>query len=350
MSREIKIGILVFLVLVSMIWGYTFLKGRNLLTSSNELHTTYPDVADLNVSSPVLVNGYKIGTVTKIKLNRQDVKKMDVFYLIDGNYKIPKNAIANLKSLGFVDGKGIFLDFDKECSGDDCALDGDELAGGSIGLLGSMLGTDEISEYSNELTESFKTVISNIGKEGEQGAINETFRNLEVITSQLAKLTTSTNELMHASSANINKSVANITTLTQSLAKSSDKIEGMLSNMDKITGDLAKANLGKTVENTNETLLASKSALTELKTTLSSTTNTMNEFQSLIQKMKNGDGSMAKLLNDGQLYKNLEATTKNMNLLMQDLRLNPKRYAHFSIFGKKQKLYILPEDDPASNK
>ncbi|MGB4961289.1 MAG: MlaD family protein, partial [Saprospiraceae bacterium] len=348
MSREIKIGILVFLVLVSMIWGYTFLKGRNLLTSSNELHTTYHDVADLNVSSPVLVNGYKIGTVTKIKLNRQDVKKMDVFYLIDGNYKIPKNAIANLKSLGFVDGKGIFLDFDKECSGDDCALDGDELAGGSIGLLGSMLGTDEISEYSNELTESFKTVISNIGKEGEQGAINETFRNLEVITSQLAKLTTSTNELMRASSANINKSVANITTLTQSLAKSSDKIEGMLSNMDKITGDLAKANLGKTVENTNETLLASKSALTELKTTLSATTHTMNEFQSLVQKMEKGDGSIAKLLNDGQMYKNLEATTRNMNLLMQDLRLNPKRYAHFSIFGKKQKLYILPEDDPAS--
>ena len=114
MSREIKIGILTFIVLVTMIWGYTFLKGRNLLTASNELFSTYEDVTDLNVSSPVLVNGYKIGTVTKIKLNKTDVKKMDVFYLIDSQYKIPKNAQANLKSLGFVSGKGIFLDFDKE--------------------------------------------------------------------------------------------------------------------------------------------------------------------------------------------------------------------------------------------
>ena len=139
MSREIKIGILTFIVLVTMIWGYTFLKGRNLLTASNELFSTYDDVTDLNVSSPVLVNGFKIGTVTKIKINKTDVKKMDVFYLIDSEYKIPKNAIANLKSLGFVSGRGIFLDFDKECSGADCALNGDELKGGSIGLLGSML-------------------------------------------------------------------------------------------------------------------------------------------------------------------------------------------------------------------
>jgi hypothetical protein len=106
MSREVKIGLLTFLVLVTMIWGYTFLKGRNLLSPANELFTTYEDVTDLNVSSPIMVNGYKIGTVTKIKLNPKDVKKMDVFYLIDSDYKIPKNASANLKSLGFVDGKG----------------------------------------------------------------------------------------------------------------------------------------------------------------------------------------------------------------------------------------------------
>jgi len=67
MSREIKIGILTFLVLVTMIWGYTFLKGRNILTASNELKTTYKDVTDLNVSSPVLVNGYSNKNQTQPK-------------------------------------------------------------------------------------------------------------------------------------------------------------------------------------------------------------------------------------------------------------------------------------------
>ncbi len=347
MSREIKIGILTFIVLVTMIWGYTFLKGRNLLTASNELFSTYEDVTDLNVSSPVLVNGYKIGTVTKIKINKSDVKKMDVFYLIDSEYKIPKNAIANLKSLGFVSGKGIFLDFDKECSGADCALNGDELKGGSIGLLGSMLGTENISEYSTEITESARAIISNIGKEGETGAINETFREIALIAENLSAITSNTNKLVDKTSANLKVTIDNMASISANLAKSNKRIESMLNNLDKITGDLAKSDLTTTISKTNETLDASKIAITELKTTLNTANTAMKDLSEVLNKVEKGDGSMAKLMNDRKLYDNIEASTKNLNLLLQDLRLNPKRYAHFSLFGKKQKEFTLPEDDPA---
>jgi len=350
MSREIKIGILTFIVLVTMIWGYTFLKGRNLLTASNELFSTYDDVTDLNVSSPVLVNGFKIGTVTKIKINKSDVKKMDVFYLIDSEYKIPKNAVANLKSLGFVSGKGIFLDFDKECSGVDCAGNGDELKGGSIGLLGSMLGTENISEYSTEITESARAIISNIGKEGEAGAINEVFRNMAVISENLAAITTNTNRLVEKSSDNLKVTIDNMASISSNLAKSNKKIESMLNNLDKISGDLAKSDLNNTIGKTNETLDASKNAITELKSTLTTANTAIKDLSEVLHKVEKGDGSIAKLMNDRKLYDNIEASTKNLNLLLQDLRLNPKRYAHFSIFGKKQKEFTLPEDDPANNK
>lgn len=349
MSREIKIGILTFLVLVTMIWGYTFLKGRNLLSASNELFTTYSDVTDLNVSSPVLVNGFKIGTVTKIKLNPADVKKMDVFYLIDSEYKIPKNAVANLKSLGFVDGKGIFLDFDKECSGSDCAVDGDELKGGSIGLLGAMLG-GEITEYSTELTKSVKAIISGIGKEGEPGALNETVRQMEVISKNIASITANTNQLIAQSSSNLKRTIDNMASISSALARSNQKIEGLMTNLDKITGDIAKSNLTNTLGKTNETLDASKVAITELKTTLSNASTTMKDLSAVLSKVEKGDGTFAKLMNDKNLYNNLESTTKNLNLLLQDLRLNPKRYAHFSVFGKKQKEFTLPENDPAETK
>jgi len=348
MSREIKIGILTFIVLVTMIWGYTFLKGRNLLTASNELFSTYEDVTDLNVSSPVLVNGYKIGTVTKIKLNKTDVKKMDVFYLIDSQYKIPKNAQANLKSLGFVSGKGIFLDFNKECSGTDCASHGDELKGGSIGLLGSMLGTDDISEYSTEITKSVRTIFSNIGKEGEPGAINETVRQMEIISKNLAGITATTNKLLINSSANLQRTINNFASISTSLAKSNQKIENMVANLDKISGDIAKADISNTIAKTNESLDASKVAITELKNTLSTANTAMKDLSEVLNKVGKGDGSLAKLMNDRKLYDNLETSTKNLNLLLQDLRLNPKRYAHFSVFGKSQKEFTLPENDPAN--
>jgi phospholipid/cholesterol/gamma-HCH transport system substrate-binding protein len=347
MSRELKIGILTVVVMVCMIWGYTFLKGRNLLTSSNELFSTYSDISDLNVSSPVLVNGYKIGTVTRIRMNKTNVKLMDVFYLVDSDYKIPKSAVAYLKPLGIVDGKGIFLEFDKACTGSDCVVSGDELKGGSRSLIQSMLGDNDISSYSTEFSKSMGEVIRNVGKEGETGAINESVRNLEKITHNLANLTASTQKLMSNSSANMEKMIQNMAVVSASLARSNKKIEDMLANIDKITADLAKSNLNNTVAKTNETLDASKSAIVELKTTLQNANNAMKDLSAVLHSVEKGEGSMAKLMNDKKLYDNIELSTKNLNLLLQDLRLNPKRYAHFSIFGKKQKEFTLPENDPA---
>ena len=347
MSRELKIGILTFLVFVTLIWGYTFLKGRNLLTAANELHSTYANIEGLNVSSPVLVNGYKIGTVTKIGLNSENVKLMDVFYLIDSDYKIPKTAIANLKSLGVVDGKGIFLDFDKACTGNDCAQNGDKLESGSISLLEAMLGDSDVAAYSSELTKTLRSVIANVGKEGEPGAVNESVRQLEQITKNINAMTSSANALVNNTSSGIKKTTDNLAVITSSLAKSNQKIEGMLANLDKITSDLAKANLNNTIAKTNETLDASKVAITELKSTLQTAGNAMYDLSQMLKKMENGDGSLAKLMNDKKLYQNIESTSRNLDLLLQDLRLNPKRYAHFSVFGKKQKEYILPQNDPA---
>ncbi len=348
MSREVKIGILTLIVLVTMVWGYTFLKGRNLLSPATELYTTYSDVTDLTVSSPVMVNGFKVGTVTKIKLNPKDVKKMDVYYLIDNEYYIPKSALANLKSLGFVSGKGIFLEYDKPCSGADCAKSGDFIAGKTVGLLGAMFGEDEISNYSSELTSSVRSIVANIGKEGEPGSLNETVRQLEIISKNMAGISVSVNQLMKQSSENLEKTMANIAQVTSALANSNQKLEGIIVNVNKVTSDLAKSDLSSTVGKANETLNSSKVAIDELKSTLTSTTTTLKDLSTVLNKLDKGDGSMAKLMNDKNLYNNLESATRNLNLLLQDLRLNPKRYAHFSIFGKKQEAFTLPDEDPAS--
>ncbi|MBK9150882.1 MAG: MCE family protein [Saprospiraceae bacterium] len=347
MSRELKIGILTFIVLVAMIWGYTFLKGTNLLSKSTTVHTTYPDVSDLNVASPVLVNGFRVGTVTKIVLNKENVRLMDVYYEIEGDYKIPVTAVAVLKNMGLVGGRGIFLEFDKICSGPDCLKDGGELKGKTLGMIGSMLGENEMGAYTSELSMSLRSVIGSIGAEGEPGAFNEIFRQLEAISKNLNSITATTNSLMSQSSQNINATIQNLSSITESIARNNKKIENFLSSLDKMSGDLANANLGSTVNKTNATLDETKIALQELKTTLSTSNNTMKELGEVMQKIENGEGTMGLLVNDKKLYENLNATSKNMALLLQDLRLNPKRYVNVSVFGKKQKEYTLPENDPA---
>lgn len=347
MSREFKIGLLTFLVLISLIWGYTFLKGRNLLTKSVELYSTYSDVTDLNVSSPVLVNGYKVGTVTRIELNSQDVKKMNVYYLIDGDYKIPKNAIAVLKSLGFVSGKGIFLQFDKECQGADCVAKGDKLEGSTLGLLGAMLGDVDVSDYSTEFTESLRTIISNIGAPNEPGSFNETVRQLEIITKNVARLTQHTDEVVLSSAQDLKNTLSHLNTLSRTLAQSSQNIESIVKQMDQFTADLAQSEVSSTVANLNETLTDTRSTFQTLKTTMVSAQSTLDGLSLTLNNINSGQGSLAKLMNDKNLYQNLDMTTKNLNLLLQDVRLNPKRYAHFSVFGKRGKEYILPENDPA---
>ncbi|MBK9254687.1 MAG: MCE family protein [Saprospiraceae bacterium] len=347
MSREIKIGVLTFIVLVSMIWGYTFLKGRNLLSASTTLYTTFSDVTDLNISSPVLVNGYRIGSVTKIQLNTTDVKKMDVFYEVDTDYKIPVSATAVMKSLGLVGGKGLFLEFDKTCTGSDCAKSGNKLEGRIVGVLGSFLGEGEVEKYSSEFTMSAKAIISDIGKDGEPGAINEIFRQLESISKNMNSITHSTDKLFKESSGNLSESIRHLSSITESIAKNNKKIENLLVNLDKMSGDLAKAELANTVSKTNLTLDETKLAMTELKTTLVTTNNTMKELGDLAHKIDKGDGTVAMLMNDKKLYENLNTTSKNLSLLLQDVRLNPLRYVNVSVFGKKQKEYVLPQNDPA---
>ncbi|MEZ4910792.1 MAG: MlaD family protein [Saprospiraceae bacterium] len=350
MTRELKIGLLTVLSLVVAIWGYTFLKGKNLLSSDTQIKTTFGDVTGLEVSSPVLVNGYKIGSVTSIKMNHENVKLMDVFFLVNNDFKIPKNAIVNLKSTGIIDGKGLFISFDKPCSGADCVESGDVLEGRVVGFIEGMIGDKEIEEYSSDLTKSAKELFKTLGKEGEEGAIHATVRNIEHTSLNANKLTEQVNTILLQNSTDLRKIMGNMNSLTSALAKSNQNIESMIANLNKVTTDLAQSNLKETVEKTNATLGGSKIAVDELTKTLTNANTTLNELNQVLAKASSGNGTIAKLLNDKNLYTNIELTTRNLNFLLQDLRLNPKRYAHFSLFGKKQKEFTTPENDPLNQK
>jgi phospholipid/cholesterol/gamma-HCH transport system substrate-binding protein len=347
-SREIQIGALTIIVILGMIWGYKFVIGQNLLKPSRIFYVNYEDVTELAVSAPVKVNGYSIGSVTGIKLNKEDTKLMVVTLQVeDTEIKFPSDTKALLASEGLVGGKYIALKFDENCDGSNCAKDGDFLVAGTLGLLGSMVNGEELESTVGTLTNGISNVLDSIGADSKEGSIHESIRNLQIMTANLANLTNTMDQFMRNSQRNFETTLANVNKITGVIADDRNKISGLLNNLDSITGSLARADLGKTIENSNNAITASTGAINEFKSTLEVTSETMNQLSSVLTEIESGNGSLSKLLNDKQLYTNLEFTSQNLALLLQDIRLNPKRYISVSVFGKGQKEYIPAGEDPA---
>jgi phospholipid/cholesterol/gamma-HCH transport system substrate-binding protein len=340
MTREIKIGILTFITILGMVWGYTFIKGSNMFSRSLEFYTIFSDVTGLEVSSPVSVNGYKIGLVKSIMINPENVNEMIVRFAVHGKISVPKSTKVLMKSEGVVGGKYLDLLMIEQCQANNCAQSGEFLPGFVVGLLGSMLDADEVSGYTTELGLTIKDLIANVGSEGQEGTIHETFRQIQTTTEYLAKATKQLNNLMLSSSEGLNTTIRNMNVITSNLVKNSKQVDNIFSNLEKTTEDLSKIDIGSTVSKAD-------TALVSFNSVLESGEKAMLELTSLINTINNGDGSVAKLLQDEELYDNLNFASKNMALLLQDLRLNPKRYVNVSLIGRSGKEYTAPESDPA---
>lgn len=350
MSKEVKVGILAIIAIAVSIWGYKFLKGQDLFSSNKSFHTTFSDVTKLPNSATVFLNGFKVGQVTSIKLNPTDVKMMDVHFNISGDIPLPKDATVVMKNDGFIGDKLLSLEFDRPCSGPDCAESGDFIEGKSIGLIGSMIGANEASSYVSEMSGEVQQLIASLGAEGSEGRLNDIIRNLDGTIAQLAELSKSTTNLINSSNRSLSNTLKNLDAITRNLADNNDKVSSLLSNVNKVTEDLSKAELGNTITKANSMIDKTTSTLEGLDGTITSLDATVKNLNSITEKMNSGDGSLGQLMNDKKLYDNITETSKNISLLLQDLRLNPKRYVNISVFGKKNKEYILPEDDPAYQK
>ena len=348
MSREVKLGLLTFITLFAAVGGSRFIKGQNLFHPSRTYLCSFSDVTGLAVSSDVTVNGYKIGTVTDINISASDVHVMDVTFRVDGKINIPKNATAVMRNDGIVGGKSLALVFENTCTGDDCAPTGYRFQSKSLGLLGSMIDPAEVEQYVSNASDQVKALVKELGKEGQNGKVDLIVRNLELTMSNIAALTGNLNKIMVQSQQNMNGLLANMNKITKNLADNNAQITGLLKNLNTTTNQLATADIGKTMTKTNTMIDNSNEAVKKLETTLDVTTSTMKDLNAVLAKVNQGGGSLGQLLNDKKLYENLEATTKNMSLLLQDLRLNPKRYVNVSLIGRKDKPYTKPENDPAN--
>ena len=312
LSREIKTAILVIASIVLFIWGYSFLKGKAIFTNYKTFYVTYTNVEGLVKSAPVTLNGLAIGKVNDIKINETN-GSIVVELQITSDFPISSTSAAVLYEPGFIGGKQIAIepDFNNKT----LAENGQELPGELKLSL-----TASIQEKLVPLQAKFETVLVEVEQllKGVNSVLDKKSQeNLKITLAELSK----TMVEIHAASANVNS------ILTDNKAD----LKGVVSNFKKVSTDFAKisdslnkADLGKTVKSFNTSLA---------------------KVDAILLDLEAGKGSAGKLLKDDALYSNLKTTTKEMELLLRDVRLFPTRYINVSVFGKKNKPYVVPVQD-----
>jgi phospholipid/cholesterol/gamma-HCH transport system substrate-binding protein len=347
---EVRIGLMAVIAIFAAIWGYKFLKGQNFLSNDNQFYAFYDYADQLNVSAPVFVKGLEVGTITKIGFRPDTVKSIRVDFEVRNDINIHPQTTAYIISTGVLGGKAISLDIPGPCSPENCLKSGSELRGKNRNLLYSLLGEDDIKSSINDLTNSFDILLDSLDAafqrpDGDSG-LRKIGHDLQKTISHVESISQSLDEMLTAQ-APLRKGLQNIESVTQNLNQNNGKINQIIDNISDLSDKINKLELELTLKKVNSTLEASEKGLNSFNNRLAQAEFSLNSIEDLIGKVKSGEGTLGKVIQDDQLYQDLDKAVLNLNLLLQDIRLNPDRYIKVSVFGKKSSDYNYPEEDPA---
>ena len=311
LSRELKTGLLAVVAIVLIIFGFNYLKGKNYFENENTYHVIYTNVEGLSVSAPVTINGLQVGKVRKIGFANNEGDLL-VSFTVENDFKFAKSSIVQIYSGGLISGNnlGILAEYDPN----NMAKSGDTLQGIiQQGILDQVTGKLAPLEAKIESTlTSLDTLLIGMNQvldDQSKKNLKNAIANLNGTIYEFRGASQSINQLLDENKDKLGNTIANLDTTTENFAKLSDSLAQI--ETGKIASDLQ---------------------------------GIVDKLNGISAQIENGEGSMGKLLNDEALYENLSGASLELEKLLEDMRLNPKRYVHFSLFGRKQKPYEPPTE------
>lgn len=296
-TKEVKIALVAIAGVVVLFFGMNFLKGLNIFSSEDNYYVQFSDITGLSSSSPVYADGFKVGVVKDIIYDYTNTEGSKVLIGVDKQLRIPQGSSAEIVS--------------------------DMLGNVKVNLLLANNPREKVAPGG---------LIKGMINDGAMGKLQDMVPAVEKMLPKLDSIMTSLNAIL--ADPAIRQSLHNVQTITDNLTTSTAQLNTLMAGLNKnVPGMMAKAN--NVLDNT-ETLTANLAAV-DVASTMRQVDQTIANVQQLTAKLNSKEGSLGLLMNDTQLYDNLNSTMRNADSLVIDLRQHPKRYVHFSVFGRKDK-------------
>ena len=313
LSREFKIGFIFVLATAILVWGFSFLKNKNILYKEKVLIAVYQHVNGLNPSNPIYINGVKVGQVGKVYFDPKMNGDIIVQMVFTDKFPIPANSVARIFSEDLMGSKAVEILLG---NAQDYASNGDTLVTDVETSLKDAVNQQilPLKRKAEDLISSIDTIVVAIqgifNKEAREDliasikSIRQTFQNLESTSQSL-------DTLMITQSNRMASILYNIDMITRNLNNNSEEINRVLDNLASLSDTLASSNISGVIANLDKTI---------------------GEISTVMSKIDKGEGTLGQLVNDDKLYSELEKSARELNLLLEDIRLNPKRYVRISVF------------------
>lgn len=303
-SKEVKTAILVILGIALFIFGFNYLKGQNLF-KSNDVYYTKFDYNALTKASTVTVNGNVVGKIQDIVYDYETGKTI-VSFTVSNKLKFAKSSTVRMYETGLMGGNGLAIinSYEGETAKYGDTLQSDVEPGLITSLTKNFSGISDNLDVTLKSTDSLINNLNSIVTDDSEEGLKRTIAELNSTLKSFKQLSFSANGL-------ISKNDENIAIILENFKTTSE-------NLSLLSAELKEANLDDTLENLGKTVAS---------------------LNTVLGTIENGEGSMGKLLKDEALYNNLEGASLQLEQLLQDMKLNPKRYVHFSLFGRKAKQY-----------
>lgn len=318
-SKEIKLAFVVILSIGLLIYGLNYLKGIDILEKYRQYYAVYDHIEGLLPDNTVQINGFKVGKVNKIIFHPDNSGSILVGFIVNGNaLQIPENSIARIESLDLLGTKAISIKL------------GNSVVNSENGdTLNSEIQTslqDEVNKQVQPLKEKAEALISSIDSvmivvqtvfnKNARENLSRSFESIQRAIETFERTSLKLDTLMTEEKQRINDIMRNIDFITKNIRNSNDQLTNIINNISTFSDSLVKADIVTTIKHTDEA---------------------MTEFSGIIEKINKGQGTVGMLVKNDSLYKNLEFSAGALNNLLRDMEQNPKRYVHFSVFGRKDK-------------